>query len=153
VYFLEKKSEAFETFKKFKVMVEKMTGKKIWSLRSDRGGEYMSNQFMSYYENHGICRFLIAPYTPQQNGVAERNNRTILDMVRIMIKTKEMPKEFWAETVQCAVTYRIDARMRFLITLPLRTLERTQTQRCTFQRIREHSIRKNSKTEENQARR
>jgi transposase InsO family protein len=63
VYFLEKKSEAFETFKKFKFMVEKMMGKKIQSLRSDRGGEYLSNQFKSYYENHDIRSFLTAPYT------------------------------------------------------------------------------------------
>jgi transposase InsO family protein len=82
VYFLEEKSEAFETFKMFKVMIEKTTGKNIRSLRSDRGGEYLSNQFKSYYENHGIRRFLTTPYTPQQNGVAERKNRTILDIVR-----------------------------------------------------------------------
>jgi transposase InsO family protein len=103
VYFFEKKSKVFETFKKFKVMVEKTTGNNIRSLRSNRGGEYMSNQFKSYCENHGIRRFLTAPYTPQQNGVTERKNKTILDIVRIMIKTKEMPKEFWAESVQCAV--------------------------------------------------
>jgi transposase InsO family protein len=72
VYFLEKKSEAFETFKKFKVMVEKMTGKNIRSLRSDRGGEYLSNQFKSYYENHRIRRLLTTPYTPQQNDVAKK---------------------------------------------------------------------------------
>jgi transposase InsO family protein len=61
VCFLEKKSKAFKTFKKFKVMVEKTTGEKIRSLRSDRGGEYLSNQFKSYCENHGIRRFLTAP--------------------------------------------------------------------------------------------
>jgi hypothetical protein len=65
VYFLEKKSETFVTFKKLKVMVEKMTGKNIRSLRSDRGGEYMSNQFKSYYENHRIRMFFTAPYTLQ----------------------------------------------------------------------------------------
>jgi transposase InsO family protein len=65
VYFLEKKSVAFETFKKFKIMVEKAIGKKNRSLRSDRDGEYLSNQFKSYYENHEIHRFLTAPYTPQ----------------------------------------------------------------------------------------
>jgi hypothetical protein len=72
VYFLEKKSEAFETFKKFKVIVEKMTGKNIWSLRLDRGGEYLSNKFKSYYKNYGIRRKLTAHYTPQQNDVAKR---------------------------------------------------------------------------------
>jgi transposase InsO family protein len=96
VYFLEKKSETFETFKKFKVMVEKTTGKNIRFLRSNRGDEYL---FKSYCENHGIRRFWTTPYTPQQNGVAERKNMTILDMVSSMIKTKEMPKEFWAEVV------------------------------------------------------
>ncbi|KAJ3676254.1 hypothetical protein LUZ60_003666 [Juncus effusus] len=80
-----------------------MTGMYIKALRSDRGGEYMSTAFTSYCEEHGIKRFLTAPYSPQQNGVAKRKNRTILDMVRSMLKSKDMPKEFWAEAVQCAV--------------------------------------------------
>jgi len=93
VYFLKEKSEAFETFRKFKTMIEKSKGLHIRALRSDRG-EYLWNQFKGYCEEHGIRRYLMAPYTPQQNGVAERKNRTILDMVRSMIKTKNMPKEF-----------------------------------------------------------
>jgi hypothetical protein len=63
----------------------------------------MSTAFMNYCEEHGIKRFLTAPYSPQQNGVAERKNWTILDMVRSILKTKDMPKDFWAEAVQCAV--------------------------------------------------
>jgi hypothetical protein len=63
----------------------------------------MSNQFKSYYENHGIHKFLITPYIPQRNDIAERKNRTILDMVRSMIKIKKISKEFWVEAVQCAV--------------------------------------------------
>ena len=82
VYFLKEKSEAFEVFKRFKILVEKMTGFYIKALRSDRGGEYMSTVFMSYCKEQGVKRFLTAPYSPQQNGVAERKNRTILDMVR-----------------------------------------------------------------------
>ena len=103
VYFLKEKSEAFEVFKKFKAMVEKTTNLYIKALRSDRGGEYVSTAFTNYCEEQGIKRFLTAPYSPQQNGVAERKNRTILDMVRSMLKSKDMPKEFWAEAVQCAV--------------------------------------------------
>lgn len=103
VYFLKEKSEAFEVFKKFKVMVEKATGRHIKAVRSDRGGEYTSMAFMEYCEKQGIRRFLTAPYSPQQNGVAERKNRTILDMVRSMLKSKKMPKKFWAEAVQCAI--------------------------------------------------
>ncbi|KAJ3704843.1 hypothetical protein LUZ61_008548 [Rhynchospora tenuis] len=103
VYFLKKKSEAFAVFKKFKVLVEKLNGIYIKALRSDRGCEYISKEFEYFCEEHGIRRFLTAPYSPQQNGVAERKNRTILDMVRSMLKSKNMPKEFWAEVVQCAV--------------------------------------------------
>jgi Integrase core domain/GAG-pre-integrase domain len=94
VYFLKEKSEAFETFKRFKIMIEKNTWTYIKSLRSDRGGEYLSNNFKKNYEEHGIRMFYTTPYTPQQNGVAERKNMTILDMVRSMLKTKNMPKEF-----------------------------------------------------------
>jgi len=100
VYLLKEKSEAFEVFKKFKVMVEKVTGRQIKFVRSDRGGEYTSTAFMKYCEEQGIRIFLTAPYSPQQNGVAERKNGTILDMVRSMLKSKKMPKEFWAEVVQ-----------------------------------------------------
>lgn len=103
VYFLKEKSEAFETFRKFKVMVENATDRRIKALRSDRGGEYTSTAFMKYCEEQGIRRFLTTAYSPQQNGVAERKNRTVLDMVRSMLKSKNMSKEFWAEAVQCAV--------------------------------------------------
>nr|KYP43697.1 Retrovirus-related Pol polyprotein from transposon TNT 1-94 [Cajanus cajan] len=103
VYFLQEKSKAFEAFKKFKVMVEKETNKQIKALRSDRGGEFTSAEFMEYCEEQGIKRLLTAPYSPQQNGVAERKNRTILDMVRTMLKGKNMPEKFWAEAVQCAI--------------------------------------------------
>ena len=90
-------------FKKFKVMVENATGRHIKAVRSDRGGEYTSTIFMEYCEERGIRRFLTAPYTPQQNGVTERKNRTILDLVRSMLKSKRMPKKFWAEAVQCTI--------------------------------------------------
>ena len=64
VYFLKEKSEAFEVFKKFKVMVERATDRQIKVVRSDRGGEYTSTTFMKYCEEQGIRRFLTAPYTP-----------------------------------------------------------------------------------------
>jgi transposase InsO family protein len=100
---VKEKSKEFEVFKKFKVMVEKATGRHIKAVRSDRGGEYTSTTFMEYYEEQVIRRFLTAPYSPQQNGTAERKNQTILDMVRSMLKSKKMPNEFWAEAVQCAI--------------------------------------------------
>ncbi|GJU66865.1 retrovirus-related pol polyprotein from transposon TNT 1-94 [Tanacetum coccineum] len=102
VYFLKEKSESFETFKKFKVMVDKTSGNYM-ALHSDRGGEYTSTVFNNYCEEQGVRRFLTSPYSPQQNGVAERKNQTILDMVRSMLKSKSKPKEFWAEAVQCVI--------------------------------------------------
>ncbi|GKC41664.1 retrovirus-related pol polyprotein from transposon TNT 1-94 [Tanacetum coccineum] len=96
-------SHAFEAFKKFKAMVKKDKCLKIKSMISDRGEEFLSKEFNKFCEDNGIRRFLTAPYSPQQNGVVERKNRTILNMVRSMLKSKKMPKEFWAEAVDCAV--------------------------------------------------
>jgi len=85
------------------MMVKKATDRQIKDVRSDRGGEYTSTTFMEYSEEQDIRQFLTAPYTPQQNCVVERKNQTILDMVRSMLKSKKMPKEFWVEAVQCAI--------------------------------------------------
>ncbi|KAL4280140.1 hypothetical protein GQ457_03G000400 [Hibiscus cannabinus] len=103
VYFLKQKSEAFGAFKNFKALVEKESGFEIKSLRSDRGGEFTSNEFNDFCKANGIRRPLTVPRSPQQNGVAERKNRTILNMARSMLKAKNMPKEFWVEAVSCAV--------------------------------------------------
>nr|GFA52178.1 retrovirus-related Pol polyprotein from transposon TNT 1-94 [Tanacetum cinerariifolium] len=84
-------------------MVEKGKSLKIKSMKSDRGGEFLSKEFNKYCEDNRIQRFITDPYSPQQNGVVERKNRTILNMVRSMLKTKKMPKEFWAEAVDCAI--------------------------------------------------
>ena len=72
-------------------------------LRTDRGGEYISNEFYIFYKNHGIKHQLTASYSPQQNGVAERKNRTICEMARSMLKGKNLPKVFWAEAMSCSV--------------------------------------------------
>ena len=101
VYFLKQKSEAIDVFKTFKAFVEKQSGCLIKALRTDRGQEYIVGT--NFYEQHGIQHQLTTRYTPQQNGVAERKNRTIMDMVRCMLKAKQMSKEFWAEPVATAV--------------------------------------------------
>ncbi|KAE8681124.1 hypothetical protein F3Y22_tig00111342pilonHSYRG00188 [Hibiscus syriacus] len=103
VYFLKQKSEVFEVFKKFKAAVERESGRKIKAMRSDRGGEFTSREFQEFCEANGIRRPMTVPRSPQQNGVAERKNRTILDMARSMLKSKKLPKEFWVEAVSCAV--------------------------------------------------
>ncbi|GKE36066.1 retrovirus-related pol polyprotein from transposon TNT 1-94, partial [Tanacetum coccineum] len=108
VYFLKEKSQAFEAFKKFKAMVEKEKGLNIKSMRSDRGGKFLSKEFKKFCEDNGIQRFLTTLYSPQQNGVVERKNITILNMVQSMLKSKKMPKEFLAEAVNCAVVMSRD---------------------------------------------
>lgn len=99
VYFLSEKSQAFATFKIFKSLVEKEIGAYIQCLRTDRGGEFTSHEFNAFCSANGINRQLIAAFTPQQNGVAERKNRTIMNMVRSMLSEKKVPKIFWLEAV------------------------------------------------------
>ncbi|KAM0011112.1 putative RNA-directed DNA polymerase [Helianthus debilis subsp. tardiflorus] len=97
VYFLSRKSDSFETFKKFKALVETETGEKIKGLRSDRGGEFTSKAFNEFCEDHGIKRQFTPAFTPQHNGVAERRNRTIMNMVRCLLVEKSLPKWLWSE--------------------------------------------------------
>jgi transposase InsO family protein len=80
LYLLKQKYEAFDVFKKFKSMVENESGQTIKILRSDRGGEYKLNEFIEFCDIHGIKRPFTTQYTPQQNGVDERKNWTIMDI-------------------------------------------------------------------------
>lgn len=79
------------------------TGCKLRVLRTDRGGEFTSVEFGLYCANEGVARQLMAPYSPQQNGVVERRNQTVVAMARCMMKAKNMPGEFWGEAVTTAV--------------------------------------------------
>ena len=94
IYFLIFKSEVADIFCKFKQWIENQSGCTIQKLRSDNGKEYTSNQFNQFCEEAGIEHQLTAPYTPQQNGVSERKNRTIFEMARCMIHEKDMAKEY-----------------------------------------------------------
>ncbi|CAL8089815.1 unnamed protein product [Prunus armeniaca] len=104
VYLIQYKSEAFEKFKQFKKEVEKKTGKSIKILRLDRGGEYLSTEFLEYLKKHGILSQWTPPGTPQLNGVSERRNQTLIAMVQIAayllnrVPSKFVPKtpyEMW----------------------------------------------------------
>ena len=100
VYFLQQKSDACDAFKRFKANVEKQCGRSIKTLRTDRGTEYIVCD--GFLQKHGINHQMTARYTPQQNGVAERKNRTVMDMVRCMLHLKNLPKGFWGDAVACA---------------------------------------------------
>ncbi|GJU55698.1 retrotransposon protein, putative, ty1-copia subclass [Tanacetum coccineum] len=94
VYLLKHKHEVFETFKVFQKEVENQLGKTIKLLRFDREGEYMSQEFLDHLKDHGIIAHRTPPYTPQHNGVSERRNRTLLDMVRSMMSQTTLQAPF-----------------------------------------------------------
>lgn len=102
MYFLVYKADAFASFKQFKSGVEKKSSLSVRCLRTDRGGEFTSSEFNEFCRHNGIKRQLTTVYTPQQNGVAERKNRTVMNMVRSMLVEKNVPKSFWPEAVNWA---------------------------------------------------
>jgi len=106
VYPLKLKSDCFASFQAFHLCAETATGRKIRQLRSDGGGEYFSTEFNSFLDEHGIQRQTTCAYTPQQNGVAERMNRTLKDLARAMLHHKGIAYEFWAEALSCAAYIR-----------------------------------------------
>ena len=85
---MKEKSAIFTIFKKFKARIEVKSGHKINTVRSDRGGEYTSNEFKEYRRQQGIRDQFTIAHTQQQNGIAERKNRTILNMTRTMLKER-----------------------------------------------------------------
>ncbi|KAH9670812.1 Integrase catalytic domain-containing protein [Citrus sinensis] len=102
VYTMRAKDEVLEIFMKWKKLVETQTDRKIKVLRSDNGGEYTSDPFLQLCQNEGIKRHFTVRHTPQQNGVAERMNRTLLEKVRCMLSNAGLDKKFWAEAVSYA---------------------------------------------------
>ncbi len=103
VYFMKHKCEVFQHFLNFKTMVEKEKGVSIKCLRSNRRGEYFSNEFNEYLKEHGIQRKYSCSYSPQQNGVVERKNKHIVEIARAMLNEKNLPNYFWAEVVTIIV--------------------------------------------------
>nr|GEW36921.1 zinc finger, CCHC-type [Tanacetum cinerariifolium] len=85
-YFLTSKDQALSTFKEFRQQIEMEMRMKLRMLRTDRGGEFTSNEFTKYCKANEVARQLIAPYSPQQNGVVERRNRTVLSTTRTYAK-------------------------------------------------------------------
>ncbi|CDF39993.1 unnamed protein product [Chondrus crispus] len=106
VYPMHHKSEAFERYKMFAQLAQTHTGRKIKVLRTDRGGEYLSTEFKSFLIANGTQHQMTTAYTPEQNGVAERLNRTLVNLVRSMLAHKKVTKGFWAEALANAVYVR-----------------------------------------------
>eukprot|EP00253_Pinus_taeda_P030595 PITA_30595 len=94
IYFLKKKFEIFDRFKEFKALVENQTEKKIKVLKTDNGGEFCSKEFEEFCKKCGIARQKTTPYTPKQNGVAERMNKTLMERERSMLSGVGLGQEF-----------------------------------------------------------
>ena len=103
IYFLKEKSEAAENFMRFKIWVENQTECKIKAIRTDNGTEFVSKKFKEILSTAGIQHQLTVPYSPQQNSVVERKNRTVIEMTRCLLFEKQIPKKLWAEAANTAV--------------------------------------------------
>ncbi|KAJ9548797.1 hypothetical protein OSB04_021340 [Centaurea solstitialis] len=117
VYLMRHKSETFEKFKEYQNEVQNLLDKRIKFLRSDRGGEYLSDEFDNHLMECGIVSQLTPPYTPQMNGVSERRNRTLLDMVRTMMCHSTLPISFWGHALETAA--------HILNRVPTKSVEKT----------------------------
>jgi transposase InsO family protein len=93
----------FDKFKEYKALVENQTSMKIKTFWSDNGREFVSEKFDNFLHECGIQRQTSAPYTPQQNGIVDWANRTIMECARSMIHAQGLDLEYWAKTVNTAV--------------------------------------------------
>ena len=109
LYLLRSKDEALDAFKVFKAEVENQCGKHIKIVRSDKGGEYYGKYTENgqasgaFVQENGIVTQYTMPGSPDQNGVAERRNRTLMDMVRSMRSKTKLPQCLWTETLKTTV--------------------------------------------------
>ena len=112
LYLIKEKAESLDKFQIFRTEVEKQLGKVIKVVRSDRGGEYygkhgdtgqLKGLFAKYLEDSGMVAQFTMPGSSEQNGVAERRNRTLMEMVRSMISRKTLPGFLWGEALKTAL--------------------------------------------------
>ncbi|SCZ99308.1 BZ3500_MvSof-1268-A1-R1_Chr7-2g09478 [Microbotryum saponariae] len=103
VYPIGHKSEVLQTFKDWLLEIENATGRRVKTLRSDNGGEYVSTAFNGYCVARGIRRELTIPYTPEQNGRAERANRSIVEGTLALLSHSGLPRSCWDEAAMCYI--------------------------------------------------
>jgi hypothetical protein len=103
LYLLKTKDEVFNKFQEFKAEIENLMNKKIKTLRTDNGGEYTSKEFVAFYKSTEIRRELIVPHSPQQNGVAERKNRSIEETVKALLNDQGLSMFLWGEATMTKI--------------------------------------------------
>lgn len=99
VYLIKTKDEVFQKFKEFEAYTTAHFSTRISKLRTDNGGEYFGREFTSFCREKGILMVPTAPYTPQQNGVSDRMNRTLMEKVRSMLCVSGAPADLWGEAL------------------------------------------------------
>ena len=99
---LKSKDGALAAFEAYRARAEKTSGREIKSLRSDGGGEYVGKRFQHYLQKAGIQHIVSPPYSPAQNGLAERMNRTIMENARCLLQDSKLGMQFWGEAVLTA---------------------------------------------------
>jgi hypothetical protein len=103
IMLLETKDEALKVFVTFQARAEAEAGARLDTLRTDRGGEFTGHDFVEHCIKQGVQWHLTAPYTPEQNGVVERRNQSVMGMSRSMLKAMSVPGWLWGEAVATAV--------------------------------------------------
>ena len=96
----------FDKFKELETFTTSSSGQRIKRLQTDNGGEYVSKEFESYLKSRKIFRELTVQHSPEQNGVAERMNRTLVESAGSMLSHAGLPKSFWAEAISTAAYIR-----------------------------------------------
>ena len=105
IYLIQRKDQVFEKLKSYIALVKNKFNRNIQILRSDNGGEYIGNEFKNYCDENGIERQFSAPYTPEQNGVAERLNRTLMEKTRTILLKSKLPLNLWGEALKYCIPY------------------------------------------------
>ncbi|KAI0488007.1 hypothetical protein KFK09_027830 [Dendrobium nobile] len=103
IYFMHCKNETFSKFKLLCKLIQNQFGKTPKSIQTDGGGEFINNNFISFLQEQGITRRTSCPHTPEQNGIAERKHRHILELTRTLLHASNAPQSFWCEAVSTAI--------------------------------------------------
>ena len=103
IYCIGQKLEVFQKYKEYEALLKTQYGKQIKLLQSDWGGKFLSNEFTNHLKKNGALQSLTVHNTPEENGVAERLNLTLLEHARAMLMTAQLPKNLWPETIHHAV--------------------------------------------------
>ncbi|KAJ9542022.1 hypothetical protein OSB04_028528 [Centaurea solstitialis] len=114
-FLLKHKNDAADVIKRFKKSIENRTGKEIKTFHTDKGGEFTSNDFNRLWNEEGVAKMLTAPYSPQQNGIVERRNRTLIEMTRCLMKAKEVFGCVAYERIVSKHLKKLDDRSRPLV--------------------------------------